>query len=102
MARFAQVDHPAALAAATRPAIGGNPFSSVTAVGALLYLLAALGSLVFRAAAALRLAFAGWLERRRQREEDRKVWELALSDPRVMADLVAVRQHAPAKSSEYF
>lgn len=102
MARFAQIDHPARLAAATRPAAVGNPFSRVTALGALLHVLAALGSVGVRAAAALRLALAGWMQRRRQREEDRKLWELALSDSRVMADLIAVRQHADPKSSEYF
>jgi hypothetical protein len=70
-------------------------FGKATALGALLFLLAALGSLVFRAAGLLRSSFAAWAAARREREQDRQLWELALADSRVMADLIALRQEAP-------
>ena len=73
-----------------------------TAVGALLFLLALIGLPVFRALNALRLRAVQSLEARRAREQDRKLWELALTDRRVMSDLVALRQECPASVSEYF
>jgi hypothetical protein len=73
-----------------------------TALGALLAVVAGFGSLAVRAAAPLGRALAAWAQARREREEDRKLWELALSDSRVMADLIAVRQQAPAARSRYF
>lgn len=81
---------------------GIGSFGRITALGALLYLLAALGQQVVRAAARLQRVFAAWAERRREREQDRKLWELALSDSRVMADLVALRQDGTRRTSNYF
>ena len=40
-----------------------------------------------RSAAALRAGFKHWLAARRQAEQDRELWQLALTDARVMADL---------------
>ena len=68
-------------------------FGRVTALGALFGGLALVGSLVFRATAGLQRGFAAWAQARREREEDRKLWELALTDPRIMADLIALDQH---------
>jgi hypothetical protein len=63
-----------------------------TAVGGVLSLLAAVGSVAFKAASGLRHALARWQERRHEHAEDRKLWELACQDSRVMADLVALSQ----------
>jgi uncharacterized membrane protein YhiD involved in acid resistance len=73
-----------------------------TAIGALLFVLALIGSPVFCVMNALRLRVARAIETHRQREEDRKVWQLALTDRRVMSDLVALRQQSPIAASEYF
>jgi hypothetical protein len=73
-----------------------------TAIGALLFVLALIGSPVFRVINALRLRVAGAIATRRQHQEDRKLWELALTDRRVMSDLVALRQESPAAASDYF
>jgi hypothetical protein len=51
-----------------------------------------------------RPAFPTWCEAHRQREEDRKLWNLALTDARVMADLSrAMSQDARSiAGSRYF
>ena len=82
MARVAHLDHP------LRPHLAG----SGTAVGAVLSLLRAVDSIALKATAALRHAWAQRQALRRQREEDRKLWEVACADTRVMADLVALSQ----------
>jgi hypothetical protein len=72
-------------------------FGRVTAVGALLSLLSVVGSVVVTAGKYMESMFVAWAEARRQREEDRKLWSLALTDSRLMADLVALQQHADAE-----
>ena len=101
MARFALIDSPVPTGAVPR-ATPSNTFASVTAVGAVLFLLATIGSIALWVVRPLRPACARWAEQRRLREEDRQLWELALTDPRVMADLVALRQQAPGERSAWF
>jgi hypothetical protein len=91
------------------PRPGSTPFSRArstfvqrTAVGALVFVLALVGLPVFRAANALRLRAARSLQARRRREDDRRLWEIACADRRVMSDLVALRQQSPACASDYF
>lgn len=50
--------------------------------------------LALRAAARLRRGYAAWAQARRLREQDRLLRELACTDSRIMADLIAVSQHA--------
>ena len=102
MARTAQLTYPTPVLASTRPTRAGHTISRATALGAFLFLLSAIGSILVRAAGRVQLACAGWAERRREREEDRKLWELALSDSRVMADLVALSQQTPGNSARIF
>jgi hypothetical protein len=49
--------------------------------------LAVLGSAVRRAAGSVRTAVAAWGAARQQREQDGRLWKLALSDARIMAEL---------------
>jgi hypothetical protein len=79
-----------------------NTLGKGTAIGALLFVLALIGLPAFRVMNALRIRVAGAIETRRQHQEDRKLWELALTDRRVMSDLVALRQESPAAASDYF
>jgi predicted transposase YbfD/YdcC len=72
-------------------------FGRVTAVGALLSVLSVVGSVVFAAAKHAESTFVAWAETRRQRQADRKLWSMALADPRLMADLIALQQHADAE-----
>lgn len=90
MASIVHTNYPAGLRRAEH---ARTPFSG-TAVGALILVLRAMDSVRLAATARLREALHAWAQRRREREEDRQLWELALSDHRVMADLVALRQHA--------
>ena len=85
-----------------RLARASSSVGRVTALGAVLFVLATIGAGLARAAVPVRQACAAWAERRRQREEDRKLWELALSDTRVMADLVALSQQLPDEGGRVF
>lgn len=49
--------------------------------------LALLAAPARRAGAALRVAGQGWTESRRRAAEDRRTWQIAQRDPRVMAEL---------------
>lgn len=49
--------------------------------------LALLSGPARRAAAALRAGFAGWAESRRRSAEDERTWQVAIRDPRIMAEL---------------
>mgnify|MGYP001608523006 CR=1 FL=1 len=49
--------------------------------------LALLSGPARRAAAALRAGFAGWAESRRRAAEDERTWQVAIRDPRIMAEL---------------
>ena len=49
--------------------------------------LVLLGTPFTRLAARVRAGLAAWRVERKQREADRKLWDLALSDARIMADL---------------
>lgn len=71
----------------------GDHFKA-TAVGAAMLVLVTLGSVAMRAGSVLQHTFVAWAEARQQREDVRKLQELAQADPRVMADLVALQQHA--------
>lgn len=49
--------------------------------------LALLSAPARRAAAALRAGYAGWAESRRRAAEDERTWQVAIRDPRIMAEL---------------
>jgi hypothetical protein len=48
---------------------------------------ASFGAVVAQFAAAVRREFAGWVAARRQAKADEQLWQVALTDARVMADL---------------
>jgi hypothetical protein len=83
---------------ATRAVRTRSAFGRVTAVGGLLSVLSAIGSVVAAVARQIEFGFVAWAEARREREADRKLWAMALDDPRLMAELVALRQHADAQA----
>ncbi len=49
--------------------------------------LALLSAPARRAAVALRASFAAWAESRRHAAEDQRTWQVAMRDPRIMAEL---------------
>ena len=91
MARLIHIrqQHPAVAALART----GQHFKA-TAVGALLLVLVTLGSVALRAGSVLQHTFVAWAEARQQRDDARSLREAAQADPRVMADLIALQQHA--------
>jgi len=92
MARIASVSHSLLQLPHPRVHVG-----RVTAVGALLAILSLLGSVLCAVTLRLQRRLDAWAEVRRQRAEDRQLWELAATDPRLMAELVALQQHAEHK-----
>lgn len=103
MTRFVHIDFPAQHGGVARVEQAFETIGNYSATQALVHGLAVVGAPVMRAAAAVRARLAAWGEARRQREEDRKLWNLALSDARVMADLSrAMSQDALRDSRGYF
>lgn len=103
MARFVQVHYPAQHGGVTRVEQAVDTIGKLSATHAVLHALAVLGSPVTALAGRVREGLAAWREERKQREEDRKLWNLALTDARVMADLSrAMSQDALRDGSRYF
>ena len=87
MARFVNIDFPVQHGGVTRFARGFAALGSFSITTAALHGLAVIGSPVTRATVGAAKVLANWTAARRQRQADRKLWDLALSDARVMADL---------------
>ena len=85
MARSINIEYPAQLG-------GSDRFAGAQAVGNLVaniivLVLALVGKPVTSAAAGVKRGLAAWSAARKQRREDEKLWNLALTDARIMADL---------------
>jgi hypothetical protein len=87
MARFIQATVSTEHAGITRFTRGFAALGSFDAVHALLAALSAIGKPVTRAGVKLASLAAGRAAARKQRTADEKLWNIALSDARVMADL---------------
>jgi hypothetical protein len=96
MARVVPFHHSLSQQAVARQSRARPSVGRVTAVGALMSLLSFVGSLAVSAGREMEFTFVAWAQARREREEDRKLWALAQSDSRLMAELVALRQRAEA------
>ena len=101
MARFVHIEIPAQHAGVTRFSRGFAAIGSFSVTIAALHALAVIGSPVTRAAGAARTALAGWSADRKQRAADRKLWDIALSDARVMADLSRAMSREAADIGRY-
>jgi hypothetical protein len=103
MASFIRIHYPAQHAGVARFEQAIKTIGGYSATHAVLHGLAILGTPFTRLAARARAGMAAWREERKQREEDRKLWNLALTDARVMADLSrAMSQDALRDGSRYF
>jgi hypothetical protein len=87
MARFIQAEYPTEHAGIVRFTKGIEALASFSATRFILHALAVVGSPVTRAAGKVRGLVAASTAARKQRREDEKLWNIALSDARVMADL---------------
>ena len=94
MARFINIEYPTQHAGLVRTAAGAEAFGTLAA-NIILGVLAFIGKPVTGATEGVRRGLAAWSVSRKQRREDEKLWNLALTDARIMADLSrAMSQHA--------
>ena len=98
MARFELAANHAGVTRFTR---GFAVIGSFNITIAALRALAVIGSPITHATGAARKALAGWSAARAQRAADRKLWDLALTDARVMADLSRAMSREAADLGRY-
>jgi hypothetical protein len=102
MARFIHIDYPTQHAGLDRT-VAGAEAAGTLAAQVILGLLAFIGKPVTRAGAAVQRGYAAWSAARKQRREDEKLWNLALNDARIMADLSrAMSQDALRDARGYY
>lgn len=68
-----------------------------TPLGALLYGLSFIGAVALRVATPVVKGFYAGLIDAQQARADRRIWEVAQSDPRLKAELIALREHAASR-----
>ena len=96
MARFVNIEVPVQHGGITRVTNGLAVIGQLSITRAVLSGLAVVGAPVTR-------GLAAWSAARKQRREDEKLWNVALSDARVMADLSrAMSQDALRDSRGYY
>jgi hypothetical protein len=86
MARFIHIDYPTQHAGLARTSAGAEAFG-LLAANVILGVLAFIGKPVTHATEGVRRGLAAWSAARKQRRDDDKLWNLALTDARIMADL---------------
>ena len=87
MARFIQAEYPHQHAGITRVVRGLEVLAGLNVTHVVLHGLAFIGSPVTRAAAKVGAKLQSLAAARAQRRADDKLWKLALTDARIMADL---------------
>jgi hypothetical protein len=96
MARFVHIDYPAQHGGVNRVTRGLEAIRSFHLGRGIVHALAVIGSPVTR-------AYAAWSAARKQRVEDEKLWNIALTDARIMADLSrAMSQDALRDARGYY
>lgn len=101
MARSANLQYPVQTTGLGRSA--GAEAAGTAAANAMVGLLAFIGRPVTSGAAAARRALAAWSAARKQRRDDEQLWNLALTDARIMADLSrAMSQDALRDTRGYY
>lgn len=95
MARFVHIDYPAQHGGVTRISRGLAAIGNLSFSRAVLNGLSALGRPVTR-------GLATWAAARKQRREDERLWNVALSDARVMADLSRAMSQEARDISKYY
>ena len=96
MARFVHIDYPVQHGGVTRVTRGLEALRSFSFVRGGLHALAVIGAPVTR-------ALNTWAAARKRRADDEKLWNLALTDARIMADLSrAMSQDALRDARGYY
>jgi hypothetical protein len=102
MARFVHIEYSTEHGGVNRMARGFAALGSFSATVAALNALSAIGAPINGAIGAVRTGFARWSADRKQRAADRKLWDIALSDARVMADLSRAMSRDAADIRRYY
>ena len=68
-----------------------------TPLGALLYALSFIGAAALRVITPVLTGFYSGVVEAQQRRADRRIWEMAQTDPRLKAELIALRERAASK-----
>ena len=101
MARTVNIQYPVQTTGLGR--LAGAEAAGTAAANAVLGLLAFIGRPITAGTGAARRALAAWSAARKQRREDEKLWSLALTDARIMADLSrAMSQDALRDTRGYY
>ena len=96
MARFVHIDYPVRHGGVTRITRGFEALANFSLTRGAVASLAAVGRPVTQ-------AYASWAAARRLRHDDEKLWSLALTDARIMADLSrAMSQDAQRDIRAYY
>lgn len=95
MARFVNIEYPVEHGGITRVTRGLAVLGNLSITRAVLGALAVVGRPVTR-------TVATWAADRKQRREDEKLWNIALSDARVMADLSRAMSQEAARGARYY
>lgn len=95
MARFINIDYPVQHGGVTRVSNGLAALASFSVTRAVLHGLSVLGSPLTR-------GYAAFAAARKQRREDEKLWNIALSDARVMADLSRAMSQDAQRDVRYY
>jgi hypothetical protein len=102
MARFVHIEYSTQHGGVNRFARGLETASTLSLGHLALAALAAVGAPFTRAAAAVNARLGGWSERRELRRQDDKLWNIALADARVMADLSRAMSQDAARDVRAF
>ena len=102
MARFIQAQYPTQHGGVVRVEQALEAIRGYNTTHVVLHGLAVLGTPLTRLTARVRAGLAAWREERKQREEDRKLWNLALTDARVMADLSRAMSREASDIARYY
>ena len=102
MARFIQAEYSAEHAGIERVTRGVEALAGLSITRAALHALAFIGSPVTRLAGTARARLSKLLAERRQQREDQKLWNIALHDARVMADLSRAMSQQASRSARYY
>jgi hypothetical protein len=100
MARFVNIEYPAQ-ATGTRSFAGAEAIGNLVA-DVIVFALAVVGKPVTSAAAGVKRGLAAWSAARKQRREDEKLWNLALTDARIMADLSRAMSQQAARGARNY
>jgi hypothetical protein len=102
MARFVHIEYSTQHGGVNRFARGLESAGSLDFGHAAVAVLAFIGAPFTRAAAAVSARLEAWSERRDERRQDDKLWNVALADARVMADLSRAMSQDAARDARAF